>query len=465
MYKSLKHHNYHLILIIILYILNVYGQYVPENRYGHSAVFVRSERRIYFIGGFKVAPYVPNPMSDVFYLNVNVSDVNRYEFTDLTSQVNLPLTLFHDSELGGVNKDLIFIIGGVNWNDPDTNHVYSLNTKTNELSVPIVQGKVPPPRIGMSSVIYEGKFYLFGGQAITGVNTLYFNNFDIFDTINLNWQVGSLVNSPTARILHSATIVNGVIYYIGGKTQVRVYPPLTEIYQYDIVGNTWSLKKATAADPKFMPGSRAGHTSILIDGKIVIYGGFFSSDDIQYIPAKETIAMLDVNTLVWSIPEFDARVDNPIPKLALHTATVMGEVMVIAFGNFTDKPDGFDQTNKDIYVFIFGYSQIFSSNLSFFKNGTNEAQPPIPTSTNTNINPKQPSSLSKVVIVGISIGSVSLVLTILSVLSIAHYKRTKKSKVQLGGVPNDPNSVEINDDKSHSEYQQQDPPTILTESP
>ncbi|POG76550.1 hypothetical protein GLOIN_2v1838068 [Rhizophagus irregularis DAOM 181602=DAOM 197198] len=408
-------------------------------------------------------------MSDVFYLNINFTDANRLEFTDLTSQINLPLTIFHDSELGGVNKDLIFIIGGVNWKDPDTSHVYSLNTKTNELSVPIVQGKVPPSRKGMSSVIYEGKFYLFGGQAATtGINTLYFNDFNIFDTINLNWQVGSLVNSPTARILHSATIVNGVIYYIGGKTQVTVYPPLTEIYQYDIVGNTWSLKEATAADPKFMPGSRAGHTSILIDGKIVIYGGFFSSDDIQNkLPAKETIAILDVNTLVWSIPEFDARVDNPIPKLFLHTATAVGEVMFIAFGNFTDKPDGFDQTNKDIYIFVFGYPQIFSSSLSLIKNmaNANEAQPQIPTSTNTNINPQQPSSLSKVVIVGISIGSVSLVLTILSVLSIAHYKRTKKSKVQLGGVPNDPNSVEINDDKSHSEYQQQDPPTILTESP
>ncbi|CAB4495219.1 galactose oxidase [Rhizophagus irregularis] len=457
MCKSLKHHNYHLILIIILYILNVYGQYVPGNRYGHSAVFVRSEQRIYFIGGFKAKTYVPNPMSDVFYLNVN-------EFTDLTSQVNLPLTLFHVSELGGVNKDLIFTIGGVNLNDPETNHIYSLNTKTNELSVPIVQGKVPPTRTGMSSVIYEGKIYLFGGRA--SVNAfLYFNNFDIFDTINLNWQVGSLVNSPIARAFHSSTLVNGVIYYIGG-TQINDYPPLTEIYQYDIVGNTWSLKKATAADPKFMPGSRACHTSILMHGKIVIYGGFFSSSDIQNnLPAKETIAMLDVNTLVWSIPEFDARVDNPIPKLALHTATVMGEIMYIAFGNFMDEPNGFDQTNKDIYLFFFGDPQIFSVSLSLIINSTNEAQPQIPTSTNTNINPQQPSSLSKVVIVGISIGSVSLVLTILSVLSIAHYKRTKKSKVQLGGVPNDPNSVEINDDKSHSEYQQQDPPTILTESP
>ncbi|RGB23700.1 hypothetical protein C1646_774135 [Rhizophagus diaphanus] len=429
MYKSLKHHNYHLILIIILYILNVYGQYVPEDRYGHSAVFV-SERRIYFIGGYKVKRYAPNPMSDVFYLD-------RYEFTDLTSQVNLPLKLFHVSELGGVNKDLIFTIGGVNLNDSETDYIYSLNTKTNELSVPTVQGKVPPSRKGIASVIYKGKIYLFGGQTGAGVNVLYFNNFDIFDTINLNWQVGSLINSPVTRTFYSATLVDGVIYYIGGKTQGNVFPPLTEIYQYDIVGNTWSLKKATAADPKFMPGSRSSHTSILMHGKIVIYGGVFSPNDMQYnLPAKETIAMLDVNTLVWTIPEFDARENNPIPKLFLHTATAIGNSMFIAFGNFTDKPDDFDQANKDIYMFKFDYSQIYSYSLSSLINSTHEAQPQIPTSTNTNINPQQPSSLSKVVIV-----------------------------VQLGDVPNDPNSVEINDDKSHSEYQQQDLPTSLTEFP
>ncbi|CAB4416564.1 unnamed protein product [Rhizophagus irregularis] len=453
MCKSLNHHYHHLILIIILCILNVYGQFVPESRVGHSAVYVESERRIYYIGGFKSIPTESDPMSDFFYLDVNIPNLSNLTFSDLKSQVNLPLSIFHISELGGVNKDLIFILEGVHWNDPETNYIYSFNTKTNELSVPIVQGKVPPTRKGISSVIYEGKIYLFGGHNGADVDALYYNNFDIFDTINLNWQVGSLINSPVTRTLYSATLVNGIIYYIGGKTQVNVYSPLTEIYQYDVVGNTWSLKKATAADPMTMPGSRAGHTSILMDGKIIVYGGFFSSDGIPYnLPAKEPIAMLDVNTLVWSIPTFDIRENNPIPNLAFHTATVVNTIMFIAFGNFTDKPNRIDQTNKIIYAFLFGDSQISSYPLLVFGQ-TNETQLQLPTSTNTNINPQQPL-LSKMVIVGISIGSVSIVLTILAALSIA-YKRAKKNKLQLG-VPNDQNSfngVQINDDKYHSEYQ------------
>jgi hypothetical protein len=72
-----------------------------------------------------------------------------------------------------------------------------------------------------------------------------------------------------------------------------------------------------------------------VNGTIIVYGGFFSSNDIPYnTPAKETIAMLDIYTLVWSIPPFDSRSENLIPKLAFHTASVMKTIMYIAFGKF-----------------------------------------------------------------------------------------------------------------------------------
>jgi hypothetical protein len=45
--------------------------------------------------------------------------------------------------------------------------------------------------------------------------------------------------------------------------------------------------------------------------------------------------MLDVNTLVWSLPTFDIRKDNVIPNLAFHTATAVNTMMLIAFGKFT----------------------------------------------------------------------------------------------------------------------------------
>jgi hypothetical protein len=226
---------HHLIFIITLYLslcmLNVYGQFIPETRVGHSAVYVESEKKVYYIGGYnfnKSAPTEPNPLSGFFYLNVDTSN-DFLKFTDLTSQANLPLTVFHVSELGGVNQDLIFILDGAHWNDAEKNYVYSFDIKTNQSNIPVVQGKTPPMRKGISSVSYQGKIYLFGGQTGSSNEVVFFNNFDIFDTINLNWQVGSLVNSPITRAFYTATLVNGIIYYIGGRTQLNVYSPLSEV--------------------------------------------------------------------------------------------------------------------------------------------------------------------------------------------------------------------------------------------
>jgi hypothetical protein len=44
---------------------------------------------------------------------------------------------------------------------------------------------------------------------------------------------------------------------------------------------------------------------------------------------KETMAVLDVTTLVWSIPPLE----NPnVPKLVYHTATLVDKLMFITFG-------------------------------------------------------------------------------------------------------------------------------------
>lgn len=109
-----------------------------------------------------------------------------------------------------------------------------------------------------------------------------------------------------------------------------------------------------------MPGPRIGHTAVLLgnffffsslirkkritlkfyimalgSGKIIVYGGLYYNDDIPYgIPSKETIAMLDITTLVWSIPPLENF--NNIPKLAFHSANLLYDVaMIITFGELS----------------------------------------------------------------------------------------------------------------------------------
>ncbi|PKB98372.1 hypothetical protein RhiirA5_431469 [Rhizophagus irregularis] len=88
---------------------------------------------------------------------LSIGNDDFFEFTDLTSQAKLPLTVFHVSELGGANQDSIFILEGAHWNAEETNYVYRFDTKINQLSIPVVKGKAPSMRKGISSVSSEGK--------------------------------------------------------------------------------------------------------------------------------------------------------------------------------------------------------------------------------------------------------------------------------------------------------------------
>jgi hypothetical protein len=210
MYKIL---NLFIILILLINKL-VHGQnFIPGPQYGQAAVSV--EDRIYYIGGETVAK------SNLFYLEIGKA------WVDLG--VNLPNKAFHAADIGGTNQDLIFTVGGTISEDQSM----MFDTNTNKLTTPVIQGKIPPSRGFTNSVSYKGKIYIFSGL-IAGdedSNTFY-TGFDILDTINLSWGVGTLEGAPIPRYGYTATLVNEVIYYIGGFQQVgkgRDYDPLSNV--------------------------------------------------------------------------------------------------------------------------------------------------------------------------------------------------------------------------------------------
>jgi hypothetical protein len=82
----------------------------------------------------------------------------------------------------------------------------------------------------MNTVSYEGKIYIFSGRVnFDSTGNTFFNNFDILNTITMTWEVGSIVNAPTARFFYTATLVNGVIHYIGGIRQGQIYESMNNV--------------------------------------------------------------------------------------------------------------------------------------------------------------------------------------------------------------------------------------------
>ncbi|CAI2172053.1 18718_t:CDS:2 [Funneliformis geosporum] len=319
---------------------------------------------------------------EFFYLNFE-DNPNTPLWVNLTSQVMLPLTVMHTSSLGGVNQDSIFIIGGLP-GLAKTNLVYQYDTVSNVLSLPVIEGIDPIKRALTNSVSYEGKIYILGGLYFDANDKIKSaNSLDILDTINLSWDVGSVIDAPIGRYSYTATLVNGVIFYIAGLNAQGLFVPLTQIHQYDILSNTWSLKPA--AGP-IIPGPRLGHSAVLYDGNIVIYGGEEVDD-----PAKETIAMLDTVTLGWTIPKVN---DPNLPTLTYHSA---------------------------------------GSPTSGTVTPTHTDKIPFPSSLT--------STPRKTLIVGISIGLVAAFL-IMVVISAFIYRRTKNKQNDRNNpnIPNNPNN-------------------------
>jgi N-acetylneuraminic acid mutarotase len=207
----------------------VYGQnYIPEPRIGQAAVSI--DDKVYYIGGYKFNQ--SQSTSDFFYL-----DINNSLWTDLVSQgANLTLTSWHCASTNGIDLDSIFILGGEHLDETNTNNIYKFDIKTNVISVPIIQGKAPQSRQGMNSAFdINGKIYMFGGYVGSGDNIMFVNSLDILDTINLKWNVGSLVNSPVGRIYYTATYLDdGTIYYIGGKVDRNNFSPMSEVCVFNV---------------------------------------------------------------------------------------------------------------------------------------------------------------------------------------------------------------------------------------
>ncbi|PKY62671.1 galactose oxidase, partial [Rhizophagus irregularis] len=249
----------------------------------------------------------------------------------------------------------------------------------------------------------------------TNIITLYDYHY-IFNTINLNWEVGNIVGAPPPRYKHTATLVNEIIYYIGGiqvNNSIISYPPMSDIYRYSTKSNTWSSAVARLA-PGNTPGPRFGHSAVLVEGKICIFGGSFND-----LSPTESIAMLDTSTLEWSIPSFKnpRRPNMPtLPNLIYHTATLVDKRMLVAFGNDTDKSvdavNGYKGLNNDFYIFDFNKNEWYTTTADELTNPSSNI-PKLFSSSSAGISSNKPLTIA-LLSVGIILG-VAIVGTVIFV--------------------------------------------------
>ena len=117
----------------------------------------------------------------------------------------------------------------------------------------------------------DNKVVVFGGFN-DGERT---NDVHIFDTDACQWTKRSPVDAnapaPKPRAGHSATLHEGILYIFGGKDDENL--KLNDIWKFDIEQREWT--ELEPSNSQQAPTQRAGHSALLYQGYICIFGGIF----------------------------------------------------------------------------------------------------------------------------------------------------------------------------------------------
>ena len=142
---------------------------------------------------------------------------------------------------------------------------------------------LPAARHHHTAAVVDGKIYVVGGifhddegeKVATGLVEMY-------DPAADSWQ--QMAAMPTARHSHVAAVVSGKIYVSGG---IALAETSDAFEAYDPVTNTW----ATLAS---LSEARADHASAAAHGKLYVFGGWASGDGLDlvevYSPASNSWA-------------------------------------------------------------------------------------------------------------------------------------------------------------------------------
>ncbi len=116
--------------------------------------------------------------------------------------------------------------------------------------------------------VVNGEIYAIGGRGWSGVQNEpdpYLSSVEVFNLKTNQWQ--EITEMPTPRTSHTASIVDGKVYVIGGYIQEdKKYKNLGTIEIYDPATDCWTQA------PDMLIG-RSGHMTEVVDGQIYIFGG------------------------------------------------------------------------------------------------------------------------------------------------------------------------------------------------
>lgn len=190
---------------------------------------------------------------------------------------------------------------------------------------------MPIGRIHYALSEVNGKIYALGGQLESNAYT---KKTDAYDPETNTWASKADMTT-TAKAHHISLVLNGKIYIFGGRDNASgPYGATNKTEMYDPETNTWVLKVD-------MPTARYSHTVSLVEGKVYVIGGDLGS----YLGSTGKTEAYDPDTDTWT-----SKADMPTARFGHAAAVVDGKIYVIggydASGYYSNKTEAYDPSTN-----------------------------------------------------------------------------------------------------------------------
>ncbi|PKY55268.1 hypothetical protein RhiirA4_448331 [Rhizophagus irregularis] len=376
--------------------------YTLVGRFGHTASYM--DNKIYFLGG--ITKDNIRGANDFFYLDVSIpfNLDSTLPIVDLSNDAHQVYPHFYGvSTVCGSNKDTIFLIFGVSKENFSS---FSYRFINNKEWVQNTFGGI----VKWSSAVCNNNgsyIYIYGSY---DVNKYMMTIIDTtrWDSASSDLNIPNYLGPPIL-------LPNGRIAYIGERNIHDLLVNLRNIHMYDTNNGTWENMSTSGIEPS----PRNYHTTVLTqDGLIIIYGGANNKG----APVTDQISVLDikVSPFTWSI----LNDIDPVPRSAPyggHTATIVGNYMIIAFGFYLNATSLLAVLNDQIHMIDVSEDNNYKFVKSFTPNITKTAYPTETLATIPNIT--KAASPTKSAIIGGTTGGIATIIIIVSVSYLLYRKK------------------------------------------
>jgi len=251
--------------------------------------------------------------------DINLSTVEAYDpATDTwTKKADMPTARAQPAI--AVVDGKVYVIGGYGEDNRILSAVEAYDPATDTWTK---KADMPTAIWASDACVVDGRIYISGGATLWDFPFGILATVQVYDPATDTWTQAT--DMPRARFGHTASVVDGNMYIIGGSdtivgdfSTVDVYNPATD---------TWT----TAAD---FPNPRSQPTAAVVDRKIYVIGGMnpppgpemtVLSTVEEYAPGVQQVTAVEMEAGTWT-----QKADMPTGRAISGSAVVDGKIYVI----------------------------------------------------------------------------------------------------------------------------------------